>query len=683
MMNSETPYKILKVATFLIMLTVPLAFSTHLDSSFLIAKQVLFKALLLIMIPAVVYMLLTGTCEARIKRLIGVPLICYLAANSISTIFSINFLSSIERFIELFSYGAVFYIWCKGLRREDTGLYIKATVVAGFLSSIYALCQHAGIDFPGILWSQQDMVRHRSIGTFGNPTFLAGFLVMVFPLMLSLFLTDQGSLRRKIRLGKSEHMVALPARAFYGITLLSAFIAIIMTYTRGAWVALVFSTVFLLCFAGKKIVKTFRREFLSLAVAVIILILCVLMQQMNHRPSSASPEYRHTVVERFMSIGNINDLSVDRFFLWKIGYLNFRDHMLIGTGPGSFPCVFPEYRYHEPPANRGRIAVPEACHNEFIEIASATGILGLLSYLALLIAAFCLGFRLSRHAGEEEQIQVACFLAALLAYLIHGFFLYSTISSNLLFWFLLSLLARESGVRKEDDESRPLNSLPRIMMVITTALCFVLLCLNVRTALGSYYMNEAKKAQESQKWKESLTYFDRAIFFDPWQHKYHLQRGKMLEGLFMSKPLAVLPPEILHSYSAAISLNPRDPYSRADMGRFYGYLAERFDRSKADEAVENYKAAIKLDRYNPLFYNDLGNFLMVLGRDNEALEYYRGGLEIEPDSPILNFNMALHSWKRKDSASTRSYLEKSLKANPSYVRAQQLLQEVESFEKKK
>jgi O-antigen ligase len=683
MISKDTPRKVIRTCTFLILLLVPLAFSTHLDSSFLIAKTVLFRALLLVMFPCAFYLMLRGVMEGRVKLIVVIPMLCFIMANALSTLFSISPMYSMERLVELLSYGVAFYIWCRALRGEDRDFYFKAITIAGFLASCYALCQHGGIDLPGIHWSQQEMVRYRSIGTFGNPTFLAGFLVVALPLMFYMAATARGIIGGTLQLGRIKLNLGFRMKAIYGIAWLSTLTALLMTYTRGAWVALFCSFLFLLGMVWGKIGKRALREFIFFMIGAILVLSCVFVMQLRSTPpENVSPEFRLNVIGRLQSMSNMKEMALDRFFLWRIGILNFRDHMLIGTGPGSFPYVFPKYRYIEPPENRGRIAVPEACHNEFVEIASATGILGLLSYLFIIASLFYVGFRKMHTGNDDEKLHSICILAALSAYLIHGFFLYSTISSTVLWWFLASLLAQDPEGEREPGDSPRLGPSRRIAMIVVMALCFFLFCINVRSALGSYYLNEAKKAQEAQNWKESLTCFNMAIFFDPWQYRYHLFKGKMLEGLFMNKPIAALPPEILNSYAAAIFLNPGDPYARADKGRFCGYLAERFDRSKADDAIESYRAAIRLDSYNPLFYNDLGNLMMALGREREGLACYEGGLAVDPRSPVLNFNMALNAWKRKDLAATRSYCEKALSANPSYQKALDLLKEVDTYEKK-
>ena len=60
-----------------------------------------------------------------------------------------------------------------------------------------------------------------------------------------------------------------------------------------------------------------------------------------------------------------------------------------------------------------------------------------------------------------------------------------------------------------------------------------------------------------------------------------------------------------------------------------------------DEAMEHCNAAIKMSRSNWRFYNNRGNIYLGLGKLDMAMENYRRGLRIAPQSKTLATNIAI------------------------------------------
>lgn len=678
MENMLRAKKFLHISTVLIFIVVPLIFSTRLFNTFYTIKMVSFYVILLGMIPVSIYLFLKGGIERHWKNPIGIFIIFYLLINMISAMNSINPIISIEDVLLLLSYVIIYLIWTMNITREEVGIYFLAISISGVLASIYALLQHVGIDFPGIIWDNPELVRARSIGTFGNPTFLAGFLVMVLPVVMYLFIEadKQIALKKYFFPIKPVHCSLI-----FIIIWIICLLALLFTYTRGAWLAFFISHIFFVANGCKElgILQYPKKVFGIFLIFIIIIGVCVATQYVT--------KTELTIMSRILTIRDMNEIYNDRLFLWKIALFNFRDNFLLGTGPGTYSYIFPKYRFVEPVSNRGRVAMPESCHNEFLEIASSTGISGILSFLGIVVTGLYLAMKLMRASGNSERLKWICVLSCLMAYLVNNFFLYPTISTNLLWWFFLSLISLEfANTYPESSVKRTIALSQKVFLGIVSFVSLVLLIICLRIAWGNYLIKQAKNYEMEKKWRESYNSFNMAIWCDPGNYKYYQYKGKMLEGIFREQPLKnvtervlqMYKEEVIGAYNGAILLNPIDPYCWADLARFYGYVAENYDMKLFTKAEEFYKKAIELDPYNPLFRNDIANLYAQFGKEDLALEYYMKGYELFPQSAIINYNIAVFYIRQKKIEKALIHVENALKADPGYKNAKVLLEHLKT-----
>jgi putative inorganic carbon (HCO3(-)) transporter len=652
-----------------IFLIVPLAFSTRFDNPFQLVKASVFHILLLLALPFCVYAHFASPRQPFRMNGIILSAALFTTVYAVSTVHSFYKALSTEKFLELLSMMVFFFVMMRFVARDHLVICLRMTAIAAFLTSLYALLQHAGIDFPSISWSEPMMVRTRAIGSFGNPTFLAGYLVVAMPLVLYLLLTDTGDSLKGLLNGKSTCI--LLKVIFYIITWSAAFAALVLSLTRGAWLAFAISHLFMLFLGFRKIWPGYRDKILAVAL-IMVFCLGICLLQKAVKPGN-------TVVGRFMTLADKKDIHTDRLFLWKIGIRVFLDNMAMGTGPGTFPYVFMKYREMEPLDNRGRVALPEACHNHFIEIALSSGLMAVILYLVIVGSAFHASFRLARAPGVPGLTAVLL-MSSGVAYLVHNTFLYPTISTDLLWWFILAFFSSKMQQNGEEEGPGPaLRPFASVTVVLVSIMILILFFMNMRVAVANHYVCEGKKYEDGGKWEQSLSAFNNAVIYDPCNYRYHLYRGKMLENF--SRQIQSIPPsvvdEVVRSYQNAIALNPFDPYSLADLGRFLGYLSDRGDSSRTAESVRCYEKAIAIDQYNPMFYGDLGNVYAGAGNIDMAMHYYRRSLQVYPASALVYVNMATLLIQRKDREGARKYLVKALEIDPGYRRARSMLEELE------
>jgi O-antigen ligase len=110
---------------------------------------------------------------------------------------------------------------------------------------------------------------------------------------------------------------------------------------------------------------------------------------------------------------------VARIVYWKAAIQTARDHPLIGTGPGTFAVAYGRIKTKD--SEMARLA-----HNDFIEQASDSGIIGFLTYAGLITASiyYAYRYRISK-IGVNQTIRFAVFLGLL------GLFLHSLMEFHL------------------------------------------------------------------------------------------------------------------------------------------------------------------------------------------------------------------------------------------------------------
>ncbi len=170
--------------------------------------------------------------------------------------------------------------------------------------------------------------------------------------------------------------------------------------------------------------------------------------------------------------------------------------------------------------------------------------------------------------------------------------------------------------------------------------------------------------------EEARAEFSRAIELDAKLPEAHLNLALLLMD---HEPAAAIAP-----LSKVIELKQEQAWPRQLLGTAY----ER--TGKLPEAVEQYRAAARLDAKNSEVRMDLGRALQALNRAGEAEMAFREALQIEPKSPAARLGLAqsLLDQKKTESAAQEiaAYLEISPEDHGTRMRLASLLVSLGKFE---
>lgn len=288
-----------------------------------------------------------------------------------------DILSSTRWILLLYAYAFLF----KTFMTPRWGRYFPLILGLAVISTLYSIYQvGAGVDLmrPG-----RTLLIHgatyRANGFFSMPLSyaysmgMAGFMIAGYAMVVR---------SRHFRYG-----LQLSTFAFF-----MASVAVIISQTRGAWIALVGATLPFSLLLGK-------RTFLKLTGAFTALFISLI---------SFSSDFR----DRLTSIWDLDMRSNSlRLEIWQTHWEIFKDHPIIGAGLKNNVNLMHVY-YEKLGIANGMIT---HAHNNFLQMLSGTGILGFLFYVTLIGYFLWLSFDLWKKLPEEAYFYRSLALGGLAA----------------------------------------------------------------------------------------------------------------------------------------------------------------------------------------------------------------------------------------------------------------------------
>jgi O-antigen ligase len=288
-----------------------------------------------------------------------------------------------------------------GSERRSTWLVVDAWVLGGALIALVGLGQWA---------FGQDLITAEGIGRvrgfYGSPNNLALYLGRILPLVVTIAVWGKAGRRRW----------------FYGIALVLMAGALLLTYSRGAWIVGVpASLLFLAAMRGRR----------PLAVAVGVLVVLAVVVLLIVGPGRLTS-----------LLDTSGGTTFFRLQLWRSSFAMIGDHPLLGVGLDNFlyayrsgyvlPTAWEEFDLSHP-------------HNLVLDFWLRLGIAGLVAILFLLGAFFTKSWGLYRRLPEGDVRLLALgLMAGMVNFVAHGLVDNAFFLVDLAFAFVLMLALVQS-----------------------------------------------------------------------------------------------------------------------------------------------------------------------------------------------------------------------------------------------
>jgi tetratricopeptide (TPR) repeat protein len=463
---------------------------------------------------------------------------------------------TVEGILLFASYAAAFFMGANLFKFRER--LEKTLLFSALLLSLYGLWQflvgfHLVAEFvkkEGIL---APALQSRVFSIFTSPNTFAGFLILILPL--------------------GFYYSFKPRLNIYFFLSSICLATLFLTFSRGGILSLIFS-LFVLLILLKDVRK--QRKILVIVVFSLLLAGIIYCFSLNFN-FSVSPQ---SSLESAVEESAIAQSAQGRFEFWEGAVHIFSSYPILGSGLGTFPLI---YRQFQPGKWYSRFA-----HNVYLQIASETGCVGLIAFLALLLGIIFL-------AKSDEKKPF--WLGALLGFLFHNFLDYDLNLSivGITFFLLagLNLKVKESFSWRKYNLTFPiLASFLTLTFLISAFLQetgFNLL--NKNKVGGVRYLKMANSlnplSARGHIWL-AYTYFNSANFPEAFQEAkkavfYSSINSSSWEVLALTYEVKKDFREAEIAYRKARDLSPKNPYFHRVLGEFY-LRQKKYE--KAEEAFD-------------------------------------------------------------------------------------------------
>lgn len=607
------------------------------------------------------------------------PLTLFLVVTSLATLLSIQPHTSIygelyrnEGLLTIGIYFLLFYATINFVQQKrQLNILLATVIVSSTVVAIYGVLQHFGWDL--ISWDPTIMPVDRSFSTFGNPVFLGGFLCLVIPVVLMMLFRKQSLASR----------VALSGSALLLISCL------VFTNTRAAVLGLIASVVLVLALAWRLL---WQRKLILAVVGVTLLLgglttLSSPRQRFAQGPSSG-------FTQRVAEVAQLEKGTVgSRLFVWKTSLSAIAAKPALGFGPDTFRHVYLRYRPRSWFKTLAEKVPFDKAHNEFIQIATSQGLLGILAFCWLIVAFFWQTiFKISsleKEATEERALLLVGIVAGVVAYLAQIQFSFSVFSYTFLFWImpglgsLLTYSKRQQLPQVEINLAKQPEPKAWQSAVYTCVLVAAVISIYfaVLPLVAELHIRRGTTKLRDNLNREAAEEFSQAVKLNPSEVRYwvylayaysqeslssqgqlnyqiynqaidafnHAEQANPLEedtfffranlnlniGETLSNPKFF--DLVIADLNQLLRRNPYDPETHYSLGLAYA------DKKMYDQAIKNWQIAISIDSKMSGAYYNIARAYQLKGNLKEARKYYQKAIDLNPDD--TNTRKALEELK--------------------------------------
>ncbi len=252
---------------------------------------------------------------------------------------------------------------------------------------------------------------------------------------------------------------SLIKRSFAWTALVIIFTALILSYTRAAWVSLVAAIiVFIIMYFKIKFRLVFVVGASILTLFLVFRTDIIIYLESNNQDSSAN------ISKHLESIYNISSdaSNLERINRWQSAFRMFEEKPIFGWGPGTYMFKYAPFQLSSEKTiistNSGDMG---NAHSEYIGPLSESGVLGSLTFLLIAIYAMYTGVKVYTKARDQEiKVMSLAITLGLFTYLVHGFlnnFLDTDKVSSLFWGFIAMIVAIDvyhTNNKKEDGAKK-------------------------------------------------------------------------------------------------------------------------------------------------------------------------------------------------------------------------------------
>ena len=598
----------------------------YIDTETFRATVVLHAVTGLVFVPYLVSLVLGRRLPGG--SVLDVPVIAFTGVLLLTTATSLNWRVSLEVSLTVLMAIGVFYVLSDGrlFRAWQVEAALVLAAVAAALSAIWVVgadyldwlrltsAVRGGLSFGDLL--PATVPRVHDVGD--HPNLLGAIFAMSLPFLFVAIFRQIGATLRTL--------AAVAAAA----VLLATFLTLSRSAWLGAGLGLLTTGALLLTYssAGRDLA---RRAWASMrapwwllaslafaALAVTGLVAVYLAQTVEARP-----------LWLFRASGT------PRWDVMEAGAEMVRDNPLLGTGPGVFSLLYPEYSGRFP-------AHAFHSHNGFLQTTIDMGVPGVLAMLALAGALAWLLIRALRETDGPAQFSIMACSGAFVA--LASFSLFDAPNG---FKGPLVMLAAVGAVAVLSSRERRPKGLPAsgafawrnagraavlaARFAAPVVMMGVLIVWVARLDIAHYHYSVGLSRANAERWPQALDEAQQAVDLDPTYAVYRLQLGAIQSQAYLDTGNLTLLEDAIGQLERSVELEPRNALGHANLALLLAAANER------DAARTHALAVREVANSDPTVVLAAGIALEASNWGEEATRAYAQALQLDAglaDSPF-------------------------------------------------
>lgn len=683
------------VLTHLMLLVTPFFFLFTTEELFEFNKMMLTYTLTVLMVGFwLVKMVAKGQIIFR-RTVFDWPILIFVLSQVASTILSLHprtsMLGYYTRFhgglLSTLTYVALYYTWTSNLDKKHLSkLWITGLLAAG-LVSIYAILERFGHSVSCLILSSgqsfgvdcwvQD-VQTRVFATFGQPNWLAAYLVMLLPVLIAF----GGSRWARAKISRSVIL------ATTGILMM---LALLFTGSRsgllGWGLALVTMAILFvihqyrhrlsLCSLKSSLSRWFWGMLgLLIGLAAIIgteytpPLTEVITNKLGYTSSTDSPPLGSQVapITNQLELGGTDSGEI-RKIVWRGTLDIWRRYPIFGSGVETFAYSY----YRDRPLEHNLVSewdfLYNKAHNEFLHLLATTGAVGLGAYLLLLtwvgVVGLVIIWRRSSDAFlADQRLIIIGLLGGIVGLSVTNFFGFSTVMVSILLFFYLAVMALVINYSNAHGNSSGQDGeiwvqLGLIGVVSLGVLLFLLQIYKMWSADLAFARGKA--LLQAGFWQEGLEKLTKAterspneaLYYDELGHAYSQLAVTMVEGMatedaedgeaeldtFNQDIVGHFAQTAILASDMTLELNPVHLNFYRTRARIFINLAQ-LNPQFLEEARSALEQALVLAPTDAKLMYNLGLVELSLGNINQGIYRLEQAVQAKPDYTVAYLQLA-------------------------------------------
>lgn len=373
--------------------------------------------------------------------------------------------------------------------------FLEWICLSSFFISALGILQYF---FPILLanYSTEILDGRIAIATFGNPNFLAAYLLTTIPLC---FILQKYSDKKTIKI-------------FWIIAIAVSLMAIFLTATRSALLALFVGFIFYTIMKNKKL----------LILPIILLAIFTTINVFSQTQLVKDNEFLNRLTFSQESLRSLES----RFYTWPATIEMIKERPIFGYGLENFKEAFLKFSPKELLTLERFVDSTDRAHNEILDTAATAGLFGLISYLLFLFYAIYLGIKNKIENKFASSLSFASAIALIMLFL-NNMFSFSPTEIRLQQFILMGIIFVLSTTKIITKKIKLKLSTKIITILLLIALSvFGIYKLTIKPLIADYYFDQGYINSLTADKKTVLEYFEKAILENPNQTMYAIKSAK-------------------------------------------------------------------------------------------------------------------------------------------------------------